>query len=79
MKVGNDFDPVADELQEGAARRQRRHRQEFRREDPGKIIDTYEKAVERWRPVSKEIGRDIDKFTDVLNREIFSKVDPDKL
>ena len=47
--------------------------------DPAAIIDTYEKAVESWRPVSKEIGRDIDKFTDLLNREIFSKVDPDKL
>ena len=38
---------------------------------------TYEQAVERWRPVSKEIGRDIDKFTDALKREIFSKVDPE--
>ena len=46
---------------------------------PAAIIDYYEQAVERWRPRSKQIGRDIDKFTDVLDREVFSKLDPDKL
>jgi hypothetical protein len=29
--------------------------------------------------VSKGIGRDIDKFTDTLTREVFSKIDPEKL
>ncbi len=46
--------------------------------DPAPIIDYYEQAVERWRPRSKQIGRDIDKFTDVLDREVFSKLDPNK-
>jgi hypothetical protein len=47
--------------------------------DPAKTIDAYEAAVARWKPVSKEIGRDIDKYADVLTREIFSKIDPEKL
>jgi hypothetical protein len=47
--------------------------------DPGSIIDDYEKTIEKWRGKSKEIGRDIDKFTEVLNREIFSKIDLNKL
>ena len=47
--------------------------------DPGAIIDDYERTIEKWRGKSKEIGRDIDKFTEVLNREIFSKIDLDKL
>jgi TRAP-type C4-dicarboxylate transport system substrate-binding protein len=47
--------------------------------DPGSIIDDYEKTIEKWRGKSKEIGRDIDKFTEALNREIFSKIDLDKL
>ena len=47
--------------------------------DAGAIIDDYEKTIEKWRDRSKEIGRDIDKFTEVLNREIFSKIDLDKL
>jgi hypothetical protein len=47
--------------------------------EPEKIIDTYEAAVEKYRPKSKEIGRDVKKFQDVLMSDIFSKVDPDKL
>ena len=47
--------------------------------DAGAIIDDYEKTIEKWRGRSKEIGRDIDKFTDVLMSEIFSKIDLDKL
>ena len=47
--------------------------------DPGTIIDDYERTIEKWRGKSKEIGRDVDKFTEVLNREIFSKIDLDKL
>jgi TRAP-type C4-dicarboxylate transport system substrate-binding protein len=47
--------------------------------DPGAIIDDYEKTIEKWRGRSKEIGRDIDKFTNVLMSEIFSKIDLNKL
>jgi TRAP-type C4-dicarboxylate transport system substrate-binding protein len=47
--------------------------------DPGAIIDDYEKTIEKWRGRSKEIGRDIDKFTNVLMSEIFSKIDLVKL
>jgi hypothetical protein len=47
--------------------------------DPAAIIDYYEKAVDRWRVKSKTIGRDIDKFVEALNKEIFSKVDVEKL
>jgi len=47
--------------------------------DPATIIDDYQRTIEKWRPRSAEIGRDIDKFTDVLMREVFSKIDLDKL
>ena len=47
--------------------------------DPAAIIDTYEKAVEKWRAKSKEIGRDIDKFAAVIEEEIFAKVDLGKI
>jgi TRAP-type C4-dicarboxylate transport system substrate-binding protein len=47
--------------------------------DPGKIIDDYEKTIEKWRARSKEVGRDIDKFADVLTRDVFSKIDLSKL
>jgi TRAP-type C4-dicarboxylate transport system substrate-binding protein len=47
--------------------------------DPGAIIDDYEKTIEAWRGRSKEIGRDVDKFADVLMRDVFSKIDLEKL
>ncbi len=48
--------------------------------DPEKIIDTYERLLDtKWRALSKEIGRDVDKFTEVMNREIYSKIDINKL
>jgi TRAP-type C4-dicarboxylate transport system substrate-binding protein len=47
--------------------------------DPGAIIDDYVRTIEKWRGRSKEIGRDIDKFTDVLVREVYSKIDLNKL
>jgi TRAP-type C4-dicarboxylate transport system substrate-binding protein len=45
----------------------------------GAIIDDYERTIEKWRAKSKDIGRDIDKFTNVLMTEIFSKIDLNKL
>ena len=65
------------ELQEGAARDEHRHRQGLRRQGSGRIIDYYEQRS-TLAALSKEIGRDIDKFTDALNREVFSKIDPEK-
>lgn len=47
--------------------------------NPGAIIDDYEKTIEKWRPRSKEIGRDVNKFAEVLKREVFSKIDLNKL
>jgi TRAP-type mannitol/chloroaromatic compound transport system substrate-binding protein len=52
---------------------------EFGVPDPGKIVDDYEKTIEKWRGLSKEIGRDIDKFQAVMMREIYDKIDLSKL
>jgi TRAP-type mannitol/chloroaromatic compound transport system substrate-binding protein len=51
---------------------------QFGLKDPGAIIDDYEKTIVKWRALSKDIGRDIDKFTAVLNREVYSKIDTSK-
>ncbi len=47
--------------------------------DPGSIIDAYQVALKKWRKLSPGIGRDIDKFAAVIQREVYDKVDPDKL
>jgi TRAP-type transport system periplasmic protein len=79
IKVGNAFDPIPENYKRVQRETNVATAKGFGVQDPAAIIDYYEAAVERWRPVSKQIGRDVDKFTDVLNKEVFSKIDPDKL
>lgn len=43
------------------------------------IIDAYASARKKWEGLSKGIGRDIDKFAATIQREIYDKVDPNKL
>jgi TRAP-type transport system periplasmic protein len=79
VKVGNEFDSIPANFKKVQRDSNIATAKNFGVKDPAALIDYYEQAVERWRPVSKQIGRDIDKFTDTLNREVFSKVDPEKL
>ena len=79
MKPDADFEKVATEYKKGERARNIEIGKGFGLKDPGAIIDAYEKNVEKWRKISAEIGRDIDKYADVLDREIYSKVDLNKL
>ena len=79
VKVGSAFDSIPANYQKAQRDTNIATARGFGVKDPAAIIDYYERAVERWRPVSKEIRRDIDKFTQVLDREVFSKIDPEKL
>jgi TRAP-type C4-dicarboxylate transport system substrate-binding protein len=47
--------------------------------EPGKILDDFDKALAKWRKLSKEINNDVGKFAAVLKREIYDKLDPNKL
>jgi len=79
IKVGNAFDPIVENYRKAQRDTNIATAKGFGVKDPAAIIDYYEKAVERWREKSKTIGRDIDKFADVLRQEIFSKIDVEKL
>jgi TRAP-type C4-dicarboxylate transport system substrate-binding protein len=79
VKVGNAFDPVVANYRKAQRETNIATGKKFGVKDPAAIIDYYEAAVERWRVKSKAIGRDVDKFVDALNAEIFSKVDVEKL
>jgi TRAP-type transport system periplasmic protein len=79
IKVGNAFDAIPANYKKAQREANIATAKNFGVKDPAAIIDYYEQAVERWRPVSKQIGRDVDKFTEVLVREVYSKIDPDKL
>jgi TRAP-type C4-dicarboxylate transport system substrate-binding protein len=47
--------------------------------DPAAIIDAYERNRAKWAKLSPGIGRDIDKFMQAIQREVYDKVDPGKL
>ena len=48
-------------------------------QNPEAIIDNFEKAQVKWKAMSKDINRDIDKFAATIQREIYDKVDLSKL
>jgi len=80
IKVGPEFDTIGANYKKAQRVNNIATAKGFGVKDPEKIIDTYERLIDtKWRALSKEIGRDIDKFTAVLNREVFSKIDIDKL
>ncbi|MGE5147758.1 MAG: TRAP transporter substrate-binding protein DctP [Candidatus Eiseniibacteriota bacterium] len=47
--------------------------------DPEPILVAYDQAFRKWHGLSKGIGRDVAKFAAAMQREIYDKVDPDKL
>jgi TRAP-type C4-dicarboxylate transport system substrate-binding protein len=47
--------------------------------NPAAVLDAYAKAREKWAKMSPGIGRDIDKFSEALWNEVYSKADPSKL
>ena len=79
VKVGNEFDKVTADYKKAQRDINIKTATGFGVKEPAAIIDYYEAAVERWRPKSKQIGRDVGKFSDALTTEVFSKIDPDKL
>ena len=47
--------------------------------DAARIIEHYEKAVERWRKLAKDVGQDEAKVQALYEKEVFSKIDINKL
>ncbi|HEY4775243.1 MAG TPA: TRAP transporter substrate-binding protein DctP [Xanthobacteraceae bacterium] len=47
--------------------------------DPAAIIEAYVKNQQKWAKISKEVGRDINKFAAAMQREVYDKVDLSKL
>ena len=47
--------------------------------EPEKILAAYDKALAKWRELSKDIRNDVGKFAAALKREIYDKIDPNSL
>jgi TRAP-type C4-dicarboxylate transport system substrate-binding protein len=52
---------------------------QFGVKDPEKIIDAYVTARKKWEGLSKDIGQDIDKYAAAIQREVYDKLDLNKL
>ena len=61
------------------ARRNIENAKKFGVQNPEAIIDAYIKNLKKWPNISKEVGRDIDKYAAAIQREIYDKVDLSKL
>jgi len=79
IAVGKDFDELMAKYKAGERARNVKVAKDFGVTDPDAILDAYAKAIEKWSKLSKDIGRDRDKFTEALWREVYSKLDPSKL
>jgi TRAP-type C4-dicarboxylate transport system substrate-binding protein len=72
LRIAKEFEKKQREANIADAKR-------FGVKDPEAIIDAYAKAREKWAKISKEVGRDIQKFAAAIQREIYDKVDFNKL
>jgi TRAP-type C4-dicarboxylate transport system substrate-binding protein len=74
-----EWERLIAEFQKSAREKNIENAQKLGVPNPGALIDDYDRTITRWRGLSKDIGRDIDKFAAALTREIFSKVDLSKI
>jgi TRAP-type C4-dicarboxylate transport system substrate-binding protein len=79
MAVGKDFDELMARYKAGERERNVSVAKGFGVKDPEAILDAHARNVEKWQKLSKDIGRDPDKLTEALWREVYSRLDPDKL
>jgi TRAP-type C4-dicarboxylate transport system substrate-binding protein len=79
VAVGKDFDELMARYKAIERDRNAKIAKGFGVADPEPILDAYAKAMEKWQRLSKDIGRDTDKLTAALWREVYSKIDPERL
>jgi TRAP-type C4-dicarboxylate transport system substrate-binding protein len=79
VKGGADFEQVVAKRETSQREDNIKASARFNVPEPGKVLDAYEATLKKWRKLSGEIGLDTKKFADALRREVYSKVDPEKL
>lgn len=74
-----DFDAVAAKYDAVQRERNMENAKKLGVQNPAAILDAYAAARKKWGGLSKGIGRDIDKLTAAIQREIYDKVVPGSL
>jgi TRAP-type C4-dicarboxylate transport system substrate-binding protein len=77
--AAKDFDAVAAKYDKIQRERNIENSTKLGVKDPAAIIDAYAAARKKWGALSKGIGRDVDKLTAAIQREIYDKVAPGNL
>ena len=47
--------------------------------NPEKVLAAYRRNLKKWHALSPEIGLDVDKYAAAIKREIYDKLDPNKM
>ena len=71
-----DFEAVVARYEASQRARNLENAKKFHVANPEAILDAYAANLKKWRGLSKGIGRDVDKFTAAIQREVYDKVDP---
>jgi hypothetical protein len=73
------FDDLAKRYKAVERDRNIENAKKFGVKDPAAFLEAFDRNLVKWQALSKQIGRDIDKFAEIVNREVYDKVDPNKL
>ncbi len=76
---GKDFDALVEKRVASMDEPNIANARKFGVKDPKAIVDAYRVALKKWQALSKDIGTDVNKFSAALRREIYDKLDPDKI
>jgi len=79
LPVGADFQEWIAKYKAGERARNLENAKQLGVKNPDAILEAYEKNLVKWRKLEKEIGTDVEKFADTLWKEIYSKIDVNKL
>lgn len=74
--VGEDFDALMAAFQADERTLQIEKAEEFGVTGAAEIFDAYAGLLPKWRELSEEIGDDVEKFAEILWREVYSQVNP---
>lgn len=77
--VGPEFDMLVQKRQQIQREENIKTARRFGVKNPEAIADAFERTLAKWRGLSKGIGDDVAKFEAALQREIYDKIDVDKL
>jgi TRAP-type C4-dicarboxylate transport system substrate-binding protein len=76
---GPEFDKLVADYDKIQRKRNVEAAEKFGVKDADAIMTALEASLKKWRGLTKDIGHDTVKFQALLKREIYDKIDPDKL